>query len=270
MSQRVVTAILLLPILIASIWIEKLLLVFLVFACAAMGFGLMEFWSLAQKCDLEPDRLTGSIFAGLIFAAFVFDRPQLLPALVSALVCIALVRALLRGAPFDRMIGRVGATLLGVLYVALLGGFLVGVRRGFEPLLGAKLLSFFLLVIMGADTAAYYAGRAFGKHKLAPAISPGKTWEGAVAGMIASLAAAVIAHHWFFAELRPGVGLVLAAVMNVVGVVGDLTESALKRGAGAKDAASILPGHGGFLDRLDSLLFNAPLLYFFGKAYFGA
>jgi phosphatidate cytidylyltransferase len=121
---------------------------------------------------------------------------------------------------------------------------------------------------MGSDTGAYFAGRALGKRKLAPKISPGKTWEGFVGGMIASLAFAVLAHYWFFRELPLKWALPLAAAMNVLGVLGDLVESALKRGSDAKDAATLLPGHGGFLDRLDSLLFNAPLLYYFAKLYF--
>jgi len=120
---------------------------------------------------------------------------------------------------------------------------------------------------MGSDTGAYYTGRAFGKHKLAPAVSPGKTWEGAAGGMAASLVMAALAHYWFFPELSLPAALALAALMNVLGVVGDLTESALKRGANAKDAAQILPGHGGLFDRLDSLLFNAPLLYYFALYY---
>ena len=127
--------------------------------------------------------------------------------------------------------------------------------------------SFFFLVLMGSDTGAYYTGRLLGKHKLAPSISPGKTWEGAVGGMAATLLLAALAHFWFFRELSLVAALALAAVMNVLGVVGDLTESALKRGAKAKDAAQILPGHGGFLDRLDSLLFNAPLIYYFALYY---
>jgi phosphatidate cytidylyltransferase len=109
----------------------------------------------------------------------------------------------------------------------------------------------------------------FGRHKLAPNISPGKTWEGAVAGMLGSLLLGAAGHYWFFPELPLKVGVPLAAVMNVMGVLGDLTESALKRSAGAKDAANILPGHGGVLDRLDSLLFNAPVIYYFGRVYFG-
>jgi phosphatidate cytidylyltransferase len=86
--------------------------------------------------------------------------------------------------------------------------------------------------------------------------------------MLASLAFASVAHFWFFPELSLKVALPLAAVMNVLGVIGDLTESALKRGSGAKDAANILPGHGGLLDRLDSLLFNAPVIYYFARLYF--
>ena len=123
---------------------------------------------------------------------------------------------------------------------------------------------------MGADTGAYYVGRAVGKHKLAPTISPGKTWEGVAGGLVAGLGFAILAHFWFFRELPLKWTLPLAAVMVVLGILGDLTESALKRGAGAKDAANILPGHGGILDRLDSLLFNAPLLYYFAHFYFYA
>jgi phosphatidate cytidylyltransferase len=166
------------------------------------------------------------------------------------------------------MIPAAGVTVLSVMYLILLGGHLIAVRVGFRPLLSRNLLGFFFLVIMGSDAAAYYGGRLFGRHKLAPTVSPGKTWEGAVAGMLASLLLAVAAHYWFFLDLPLKFALPLAAVMNVVGVLGDLTESALKRSTGAKDTAQILPGHGGVLDRIDSLLFNAPVIYYFAWAYF--
>jgi phosphatidate cytidylyltransferase len=187
-----------------------------------------------------------------------------------ALTIGTLVAATLRGAPFDKTIASSGATILGVLYVVLLGGHLVALRTGFEEKLSAHLLSFFFLILMGADTGAYYVGRAIGKHKLAPAISPGKTWEGVAGGVVAALALAAVAHFWFFKELPLKWALPLAAVMVVLGILGDLTESALKRGAGAKDTAKLLPGHGGALDRLDSLLFNAPLIYYFAHFYFSA
>src|SRR5688500_10189054 len=175
---------------------------------------------------------------------------------------------MLRGAPFDKMIASTGATILGVLYVALLGTHLVLIRTGFEPQLSAHLLSFFFLVLMGSDSGAYYVGRAFGKHKLAPTISPGKKWEGVAGGIVAALAFATLAHFWFFRELPLKWTLPLALTMAVVGILGDLVESALRRSASAKDAANILPGHGGLLDRLDSFLFNAPLIYYFAVFYF--
>jgi phosphatidate cytidylyltransferase len=188
--------------------------------------------------------------------------------ILTAFVISALTGAMLKGAPFERMIPMTGATVLGVCYVVLLGGHLVALRTGFPMPLAADLLSFFFLVLMGSDTAAYYTGRAYGRHKLAPSVSPGKTWEGALGGVAASLSFAVLAHYWFFPELQLRAALPLAAIMNVLGVFGDLTESALKRGSGAKDAAKILPGHGGLLDRLDSLLFNAPVIYYFAVFYF--
>jgi len=270
--SRVITAIIALPILIASIWIKQLELLFVALAAAAMMIGLYEFWMLSSKREAKAQRELGTLFAILLITAFYFNAPVTWPALplmiLVAFVIASLAGAMLKGAPFDRMIPTTGATVLGVCYVVLLGGHLIALRTGFPVPLAAKLLSFFFLVLMGSDTAAYYTGRAFGRHKLAPSVSPGKTWEGALGGLAASLGLAVLAHYWFFPELQLRAALPLAAVMNVLGVVGDLTESALKRGSGAKDAAKILPGHGGLLDRLDSLLFNAPVIYYFAVFYF--
>lgn len=272
--HRLITAAVALPIIIASIVYPPLKLVFVAVAVAAIVVALYEFWFLAKRVGAKPDIVVGYAATAAMLVAFFFDVPEWLIVVVPAFVAAALAAEMLRGAPFDKMILSVGATVLGVLYVALLGGHLISVRMGFTEsapgsyTLSTHLLSFFFLVLMGSDTGAYYAGRAFGKHKLAPTISPGKTWEGAVGGMLSSLLLATLAHYWFFPELPLKAALPLAAVMNVLGVVGDLTESALKRGANAKDAASLLPGHGGFLDRLDSLLFNAPLIYYFARLYF--
>ena len=277
--SRIITAAIALPILIASILVPWLQSLFVALAGAALVLGLYEFYVLARTKDMKPDIAAGFLGGAALFTIFYFATPdpmqprldvQIITMVLIVLTVGTLLAALFRGAPFDKMIITSGVTILGVLYVVLLGGHLVAVRTGFEPPLSAHLLSFFFLVLMGADTGAYYTGRAIGKHKLAPKISPGKTWEGVVGGMVAALGLATVAHFWFFRELPLKWALPLAAVMTVLGILGDLTESALKRGAGAKDAAKILPGHGGALDRLDSLLFNAPLIYYFAHFYFSA
>ncbi|MGH9968248.1 MAG: phosphatidate cytidylyltransferase [Pyrinomonadaceae bacterium] len=275
--NRIITAAVVLPFLIASILISWLQPLFMALAGAAMVLGLYEFYVLAKRRDLKPDTAAGFLGAAALFTVFCFHEPgrssevlltQLIQLILIVFTAGTLVAVTLRGAPFDKIIGSTGATILGVLYVVLLGGHLVAVRNGFEQTLSAHLLSFFFLVVMGADTGAYYVGRAIGKHKLAPSISPGKTWEGVVGGLVAGLLMATVAHFWFFRDLPLKVALPLAALMTIVGIFGDLTESALKRSVGAKDAANILPGHGGLLDRLDSLLFNAPVIYYFGRIYF--
>jgi phosphatidate cytidylyltransferase len=250
---------------------------FVAMAAAAMVLGLYEFYLLARKKDMKPDIVAGYLGGAGLFTIFYFASPYSAPDRLDVLTIVfvillliigTLVAATLRGAPYDKMIASSGATILGVLYVVLLGSHLVAVRTGFQHSLSSDLLSFFFLILMGADIGAYYIGRAIGKHKLAPSISPGKTWEGVFGGVISALALAAVAHFWFFPGLPLKWALPLAAVMTVLGILGDLTESALKRGAGAKDAARILPGHGGMLDRLDSLLFSAPLLYYFARLYF--
>ncbi|MDT5294637.1 MAG: phosphatidate cytidylyltransferase [Acidobacteriota bacterium] len=282
--NRIITAAIALPVLIASIIFPPLQILFVVLAAAALVVALYEFWFLARRVGAKPDVVVGYAATAALLVVFIFNWLELLYLIVPLFIVAALAAEMLRGAPFDKMILSVGSTVLGVLYVAFLGGHLLAVRTGFPQTVAAPetflagatyiskslsthLLAFFFLVLMGSDTGAYYTGRLTGRHKLAPSVSPGKTWEGAFGGMAASLVAAALAHYWFFPELALGVALPLAAMMNVLGVVGDLTESALKRGAKAKDAAQILPGHGGLLDRLDSLLFNAPLIYYFALYY---
>jgi phosphatidate cytidylyltransferase len=277
---RIITAVVVLPFLIASILISWLQPLFVLLAVSAMVFALFEFWVLAKKRDLRPDEATGYLGAASMFTVFYFAGPDPAPdtgldlrtllLIVIAMTVVTLIGATLRGAPFEKMLASAGTTILGVLYIVLLGGHLVAVRTGFNQTLSAHLLSFFFLVLMGADTGAYYVGRTFGKHKLAPKISPGKTWEGAAGGLAVGVLLAAVSHFWFFRELPLKWALPLAALMTMLGIFGDLTESALKRGAGVKDAANILPGHGGILDRLDSLLFNAPVIYYFGRFYFGS
>jgi phosphatidate cytidylyltransferase len=273
--KRILTALVALPILIASILIPWLWWLFVALAAAAMVIALWEFYVLAKKLKLKPDAAAGYLAGAAIVTIAVLiqqNDPGVSVLLIQFVIIIltagTLIAATFRGAPFDSMIASTGATILGVLYIPFLGSHLISIRTGFDQTLSAHLLSFFFLVLMGADTGAYYVGRALGKRKLAPSISPGKTWEGVIGGVVAALAMAALAHFWFFRELPLKYILPLAVIMTVVGILGDLAESALKRGAGAKDAANILPGHGGILDRLDSLLFNAPLIYYFARFYF--
>lgn len=281
MKTRVLTAIIALPILIASIVLPSYypltVWLFILIAAAGLTAGLFEFYSLTKKLGLKADAAVGYLGAAVFFVAFLFDVPGNAPGLLLATLALFLIAVLTSQTfrfqkDFSKMLTGMGVTVLGVLYVAFLGGFLVSMRVGFEnpfnPYLSTHLLGYFFLVIMGSDIGAYFAGKSLGKHKLAPGISPGKTVEGLIGGILAGAGFGALATFWFFPELPYKWSVPLAAGMAVVGVLGDLAESAMKRGAGAKDAASTLPGHGGFLDRLDSLLFNAPILYYFAKFYF--
>ncbi len=279
MKTRLITAAIALPVVIASIilplWWREAMWLFVAIAGLALAAGLFEFYSLTKKLELKADASIGYLGLAALFIGFVFDAPSKAPELLVATLAGVLILVLITQTfrfqkDFSKMLIGVGVTMLGVLYVAVLGGFLVSLRVGFEtkPDLSTDLLAYFFLIIFGSDAGAYFAGRALGKHKLAPGISPGKTVEGLIGGLIAAAGFAALATATFFPELPFLYSIPLAIVLATVGVLGDLCESAMKRGAGAKDAGSIIPGHGGFLDRLDSLLFGAPILYYFARFYF--
>ena len=279
MKTRLLTAAIALPLLFAAIilpwYVPETVWIFVGIAVLALGAGLFEFFSLTKKMELKADAGVGYIGAAVITFAFAVDAPSKAPDLLFLAIALFVIAVLISQTfrflkDFTKMLAGVGVTLLAVFYLAFLGGFLIAMRVGFEnvPGLSTKLLLFFFIVIFASDVGAYFVGKAIGKTKLVPNISPGKTWEGLIGGIVAAVAAAAVCTATFFPELPYKFSLPLAAIMAIVGVLGDLAESAIKRGAGAKDAATILPGHGGLLDRLDSLLFNAPILYYFARFYF--
>lgn len=282
MKNRLLTAAVALPILIASIILTyffprypQLNWIFAALVGIAMAAGLFEFFSLTKKLELKADASMAYLGSTLFFVAFLFDAPAKAPDSLSIILILFVIFLLITQTfrfqkDFSKMLAGVGVTLLGVLYIVFLGGFLVSMRVGFEtvPGLSSKLLLYFFLVTMGSDVGAYFIGKGIGKRKLIPNVSPNKTWEGFIGGILLAIGFAALSTFLFFPELPYEVSIPLAIVMALVGVGGDLAESAMKRGSKTKDAASILPGHGGLLDRLDSLLFNAPILYYFARFYF--
>lgn len=279
MKTRLLTAAIALPILIASVilpwWFPETVWLFVAIAVLALGAGLFEFFTLTKKLELKADAGLAYLGSAALVVAFIFDAPAKAPELLLLTLALSLIVVIIAETfrfqkDFSKLLAGLGVTVFGVIYIAFLGGFLIATRVGFEniPGLSTKLLLFFFAVIFGSDSGAYFAGRAFGKHKLAPAISPGKTIEGLIGGLLAAAVIAAACSWLFFPELNVWFAIGLGTVMAAVGVLGDLAESAMKRGSGTKDAANILPGHGGLLDRLDSLLLNAPILYYFARLYF--
>ncbi len=260
---RVLTAVVLLPILFAAVWFGGPVY-FSALAALGIVLGLIEYYSLTQKVGARSGYVLGLAATVALLASFYTGRHDLISPILAALVIAELISQLGNRDLPSTLTGS-AATAFGVLYVALLGGYIVALRVIVDPRprIPEKLLTLFFIVVFAGDTCAYYTGRLTGRHRLAPRISPAKTVEGAIGGLLGNLLAALIAHLTFFPELPLKHVAPLSLAMGVAGILGDLCESMLKRGAQTKDASQLIPGHGGLLDRLDSMLFNAPLLYFY-------
>ena len=200
--------------------------------------------------------------ATLVTAAAGASRvvdPMLLPALtVTLAVAFVLSAAVWRGTPVTEPAAN---TLLVILYVGWMLGF--GILLHHTSPIGDELVIFVVAVTWIGETTAYLVGSTMGRHKLAPVISPRKTIEGGVAQVVASVASAALFGRWLLPQCGPGIVLAGGALLGVTGQLGDLAESVIKRSVGSKDAGEMIPGHGGVLDRIDSLLFNLPTFYYF-------
>jgi phosphatidate cytidylyltransferase len=234
----------------------------LIFAAAASVCALLalyEFLSLGKKKGFEIPTLLCLATAAIILAAFVLEPISVEMGVFVALLLIP-TSYVFGKSTLEKALPASAIAVMATLYVGMLGGSLIRLRADFPA--GPKLVFFLMLVVwLGGDTGAYYTGRALGKTKLSPRISPKKTVEGLAGGIIGSIVVAIVIHFTFFKEF-PLVHAIIAGVMlSICGVIGDLAESMWKRSADVKDSGTLLPGHGGFLDRFDSIFFTAPILY---------
>ena len=247
--RRIATAAVLIPLVTyVALWGHRYLFLFVLSTVAVLCFR--EFGTIVSAHGVDPPGPMGYA-VGLV--VLLVPRADVLLVTALALAVFGAVSLLAQPA---RVLPRAGALLFGVIYV--FGSWRAGSElRAISP----YWLLFALALNWIGDSAAYYVGKTWGRHKLAPRLSPAKSWEGSIASATASLL-----FGFFFIEwLLPGVGiaerLAISAVGNVAGQIGDLAESALKRGAGLKDSGNLLPGHGGWLDRVDGTLFAMPAIY---------
>ncbi|HWN98849.1 MAG TPA: phosphatidate cytidylyltransferase [Blastocatellia bacterium] len=271
--KRILTAAVVLPILLFTIWTETPYF-FVALAAVAAVLALGEFYNLASKVGCPAQPALGLVAALIVVACFVLERSEWIVAVIAGLTMGSLGLALAKPDQIKKSLLTVACTVTGVVYVAVLAGCLVGVRmmpdsmtQPLTPHLSSKLLMMFFAMVVFADTGAFYTGHLIGRHKLAPRVSPGKTIEGAIGGLLAAIAAGPLSRLVFFHEIPIAHAIVLGALIGVLGPIGDLAESMLKRGSGVKDSGTLLPGHGGVLDRVDSILFCAPLLYYYSRLF---
>ena len=280
--KRLITAAVLIPVVLVLVFLgPRWQWLFTLAVAAVAALAGWEYMDLSRRCGANPPRVA-TMIALLALFAVNFEWPDLTPALFGILGLGLLVYCTFFK-PVEETIADASASIFCLLYTGLT---LIAVPSLHEQANGPSLVVFLLFVVWAGDTAAYYAGRAWGRHKMAPKLSPGKTWEGAIASVAGSvvIAAALVGLaslmqepansavlSWLERTFPSAVlsypdeiwyWLVLAAIINAAGQIGDLSESALKRSAGVKDSGSLLPGHGGVLDRIDALLLAGPVLWY--------
>jgi phosphatidate cytidylyltransferase len=261
LGPRLLTAAVVLPLVLGLVFLGPPL------AAAALvaGFGLLglhEFYALLAARAIRAYRLLGAVIAAAI-GWEVAAPGSFGAALWPAAALLATMALLGGGRDMGERVTAVAATLLGAVYLGGLCGAIAGLRLAVPVDRGAWRIGLLLAVIMAGDTAAYFVGHLIGRHKLAPTVSPGKTWEGFAGGLLGGTAGALAVRALGLSELPLVDAAVLGLAVAALGAAGDLVESVLKRWAGVKDSGALFPGHGGALDRLDSLLFGAPVLYYY-------
>jgi phosphatidate cytidylyltransferase len=262
MLRRLASVIVLLPVFLLIV-IKAPAFLFNALVIVASATALWELTRLLELGGRPVYRLLAVVGGTAVTAAFgasdMFE-PLVLPAFVLAVVVTAvLATPVWRGtAPATEPAAN---TLLAVMYVGWLLGYGIVLHQSSPR--GDDLVLFVVGVTWVGETMAYVVGSTLGRHKLAPVVSPRKTVEGAVAQVVASVLTGMALGAWLMPDCGTGVAVAGGALLGVVGQVGDLTESVIKRSVGTKDTGGIIPGHGGVLDRIDSLLFNLPAFYYF-------
>jgi phosphatidate cytidylyltransferase len=231
--------------------------------------GMLEFYNMMEWKGIRPYKGIG-VLCALALSWYVFFKNGVYANLLLTLVFIAIMCLELTRKNRQMTIFHISTTIFGVIYVSFLGSHLLLLREfpmelNIDYGAGSTFVFLAFLSTWSGDTGAYIVGKSIGKHSLLPRVSAKKTIEGAIGGVLCSLAGALIAKHTFAPFLATWHAVVIGLIGAVFGQLGDLVESMLKRDAQVKDTSATLPGHGGVLDRFDSLLFTAPLIYYFLK-----
>lgn len=269
--KRIITALILIPVVLILVflgpWWQWL---FTMAVATVAALAAWEFLGMAENAGAQPPRIAVLVAILALFAGY-FEWPGQTAA-IFGILSLALLVYCTFFRPIEKLMADASSSIFCLLYIGFTLLALPALRENPEGN-GPSLLAFLLCVVWAGDTAALYVGRALGRHKMARTLSPNKTWEGALGSVAGSLLAAGLLlglshllQMWDTAGLSYPESvqywLTLAVVVNVAAQAGDLAESALKRSAGVKDSGSLLPGHGGVLDRIDALLFAAPVLWY--------
>ena len=259
---RIISAIILIPLaILAVIYIPPFL--FLIAIGVIGTICMYEYFGLIKAMGIKAQPLFACLVFWILLIA-MYQQRFLSSILFMLVLLAAFISSMWRvRQPIRERAWALMAELLGIFYFALFLYPAVSIRFDFGNKIGLQWILLLLIVTWTGDSAALAAGKTLGKHKLAPLLSPKKTYEGAVAGWLAGIGFAAAAQYFLFSELPMQHVLISSALLGIVGQLGDLAESMLKRAADIKDSSHIIPGHGGVLDRMDSLLFAFPVLYFY-------
>jgi phosphatidate cytidylyltransferase len=265
LSSRVIVSIIGIPLIIIVCLLGKIY-----FLILPLGIGLISFYELAKMTRNKHIYVNLTVGWLIIFIIIINEYNPFIPVkeLILLSILVLLLLELFRNK--ESAISNLGTTLLGIFYIGFFSAALVDLREfyndsAFTYYQGGYLVISILVAIWVCDSAAYFLGTALGKHKLMPRISPNKTWEGAIAGFIFSVVTFIAAKDLFLEFLEWRDIIAIGIIIGILGQCGDLIESMIKRDSRVKDSSSIIPGHGGILDRFDSLLFTAPAVYLYLK-----
>jgi phosphatidate cytidylyltransferase len=257
LRHRILTTVVGLPLLIAIIWSGEPWFTLLMATMA--GLAGWEFYRMAGRLKIQPIAYFAIVFIVLITVSPHCPYTLVLPVLITGAVIISLIWLLFRH-PRDQAFTNWAWTMAGIIYVGWMLSYWVELRH-LE--FGMALVFLAMFTTFANDTSAFFVGRAWGKHSLAPSISSGKTWEGAIGGLLCSVVASLLIGSIIFKVPYSYWQVALAGlIISVFAQFGDLVESLLKRNTGVKDAGKLVPGHGGILDRVDSLLFTGVIVYY--------
>jgi phosphatidate cytidylyltransferase len=268
LKHRVITAAVGVPFIILAIWFGDPWPWFTLLIAAAALAGTYEFYHMANFDRKEPMLYLGLLWSLALVLSPHYNNPDVLPIVITATSLISLICLLLRPSR-EKAFHNWAWMIVGALYVGWMLSYWLNLRGLAD---GRNWVYLAMLTTFANDTGAYFIGRARGKHKLAPTISPGKTWEGAIGGLICAIPAAIaVAMVLRLISLKLGASfdfeywqiILLGFLVSLFAQLGDLVESLLKRNMGVKESGNLLPGHGGILDRFDSLIFVGAVVYYY-------